>query len=288
MKSQAPPPASVAVRIQKYLADAGHGSRRQLEEMIRAGRILVDGQPAELGQRVSGREKIEIDGRVVRVSQQAARHRYLVYHKPEGEICTRDDPEGRPTVFAALPKLRHGRWVGVGRLDINSAGLVLFTTDGALANRLMHPSAAVEREYAVRVLGDVAPEVLERLVDGVELEDGPARFTRLADAGGQGANHWYNVVIQEGRNREVRRMWQSQNVTVSRLIRTRFGPVTLPRSLRQGRYGDLDDADIEALYAAAGLPCPDLKVPAPPGKAHGKTARAGHKPVRKHGGKKRR
>ncbi len=250
---------SASVRIQKYLADAGQGSRRHLEEMIRAGRIHVDGQPAVLGQRVSGREKIEIDGRPVRAAAKAVHHRYLAYHKPDGEICTRDDPEGRPTVFQALPRLRQRRWVGVGRLDINSAGLLLFTTDGELANRLMHPSSTVEREYAVRVLGDVEPAVIERLLAGVELEDGPARFTRITDGGGQGANHWYNVVIEEGRNREVRRLWQSQNVQVSRLIRTRYGPVTLDRALRQGRYRDLDNATVAALYATAGLACPELK-----------------------------
>lgn len=248
-----------SIRIQKYLADIGQGSRRQLEDMIRAGRIHIDGQPAVLGQRVSGREKIDIDGRPLRIAPVPAHHRYIAYHKPEGEICTRDDPEGRPTVFQALPRLRQGRWIGVGRLDINSAGLLLFTTDGELANRLMHPSGTVEREYAVRVLGEVDPVAIERLLAGVELEDGPARFTRIADAGGQGANHWYSVVIEEGRNREVRRMWQSQGIQVSRLIRTRYGPVALERGLRQGRYQDLDNAAIAALYASAGLPCPELK-----------------------------
>ena len=246
-------------RLQKVLAQAGLGSRRQIEHWIAAGRVTVDGKPAELGQKVTGRERISVDGRPVRI---AAAHKsapeVLVYHKPVGELCSREDSEGRPTVFEALPRPRHGRWVSVGRLDINTSGLLLFTTDGELANRLMHPSQQVEREYAVRVLGEVGRPMLERLVKGVELEDGMARFMSVDEAGGSGANRWFHVVIKEGRKREVRRLWESQGVTVSRLTRVRFGPLALERGLRQGRWRPLSDKERTQLYEAAGLKPPSV------------------------------
>jgi 23S rRNA pseudouridine2605 synthase len=177
----------------------------------------------------------------------------IAYHKPAGEVCSRDDPQGRPTVFHALPRPRQGRWVSVGRLDINTSGLLLFSTDGELVHRLTHPSQGVEREYAVRLLGEVDMPMLERLVEGVELEDGPARFVAIEESGGRGANRWFHVIIKEGRNREVRRLWESQGVTVSRLARVRYGPIVLERSLRPGKYRALDHKELKLLYKAAGL-----------------------------------
>ena len=244
-------------RLQKVLAQAGLGSRRQIEQWIAAGRVTVDGKPAELGQKVSGRERISVDGKPVHVTVAGKTPpELLMYHKPVGEVCSRNDPEGRPTVFEALPRPRHGRWVSVGRLDINTSGLLLFSTDGELANRLMHPSREIEREYAVRVLGQVDAALLQRLVAGVELEDGVARFATVTDAGGSGANRWYHVVIREGRKREVRRLWESQGLTVSRLSRVRFGPLVLERGLRQGRWRLLTEPERKQLYQAAGLKPP--------------------------------
>lgn len=244
-------------RLQKVLARAGLGSRRQLEDWIRDGRVEVDGKRAELGQKVSGHERIVVDGKRVRIETDAqTAAEVLVYHKPVGEVCSREDPEGRPTVFAALPKPQHGRWIGVGRLDINTSGLLLFTTDGELANRLMHPAQEVEREYAVRLLGDVDMPMLERLVAGVQLEDGPARFVAIEESGGRGANRWFHVIIKEGRNREVRRLWESQGVTVSRLARVRYGPIVLERGLRPGRSRPLNFKEQKLLYQAAGLQAP--------------------------------
>ena len=238
-------------RLQKFLARAGLGSRRQIEEWIRAGRITVNGTVARLGEQVSGGESIQVDGKAVRPC--TIRRRVLAYYKPVGEISSRHDPEGRPTVFERLPRLGAGRWIAVGRLDLNTQGLLLMTSDGELANRLMHPSAEIEREYAVRVLGQAAPDILERLTEGVTLEDGMARFEAVREAGGSGANHWYHVVLKEGRNREVRRLWESQGVTVSRLIRVRYGPVMLRRGLAPGRWDELDEADIDLLLDAAGM-----------------------------------
>jgi 23S rRNA pseudouridine2605 synthase len=246
-------------RLQKVLAQAGLGSRRQIEQWISAGRVVVDGKPAELGQKVSGRERISVDGRPVRIVVAGkVPPEVLAYHKPVGEVCSRADPEGRPTVFEALPRPRQGRWVSVGRLDINTSGLLLFTTDGELANRLMHPSQEIEREYAVRVLGEVDRPMLERLVEGVELEDGMARFVSVTEAGGSGANRWFHVVIKEGRKREVRRLWEAQGVTVSRLTRVRFGPLALERGLRQGRWRPLTPNEQKQLYQAAGLKAPNV------------------------------
>jgi 23S rRNA pseudouridine2605 synthase len=240
-------------KLQKVLARAGVGSRREMERWIAEGRITIDGKPAKLGDRVSSNQVLRIDGRVLPKPTFTPKPRVLIYHKPEGEMTTRSDPEGRATVFDNLPTLKHGRWIAIGRLDLNSSGLLLFTTDGELAHRLMHPSAEIEREYAVRVLGGVTPEMIARLKEGVELEDGPARFDSIIDAGGTGANHWYHVVLREGRNREVRRMWEAVGAKVSRLIRVRYGSATLPRLVRPGRFEDLEGEPLAELYQLAGL-----------------------------------
>jgi len=244
----------VSEKLQKVLARAGAGSRREMERWISDGRVSIDGNKAKLGDRVEPQQVIRIDGRIV--SQTAMRDvkpRILLYYKPEGEICTRTDPKGRPTVFDRLPLLRNSRWINIGRLDINTSGLLLFTTHGELANRLMRPSYQVEREYAVRVLGKVDSQALERLRRGVELEEGIACFDAISDAGGEGANHWYHVTLKEGRNREVRRLWEAVGVQVSRLIRIRYGPVTLPRRLRIGHSQELDKKDLTVLFASVEL-----------------------------------
>lgn len=244
-------------RIQKVLARAGIGSRRAVEQWISEGRVRVNGRKAGIGDALGRDDRVVVDGRHYRVTaaRTGRRHaRWLRYHKPAGEVSTRDDPEDRPTVFDRLPRLREGRgrWVSLGRLDINTTGLMLFTDDGAMANALTHPSRAVEREYAVRVHGPVEPETLQRLQAGIELEDGAARFDRIVDAGGEGANHWYHVVLHEGRRNEVRRMWEAVGCRVARLTRIRFGPVVLPRRLRAGQFGDLSPQEIQALEELAG------------------------------------
>ena len=238
-------------RLQKWLAGQGLGSRRQMESWIVDGRITVDGQPAVLGQKVSGRERIKVDGRLLRVSpNRAPRPKTILYHKPAGEICTRSDPQGRPTVFDHLPHLSRGRWIGVGRLDYQTSGLLLFTTDGELANRLMHPSSELIREYSVRVLGEIGPAAAKKLRRGIELEEGPARFETLEFAGGEGQNRWYRVSVTEGRNRIVRRLIEAVGCRVSRLIRIRFGPISLPRPLPAGKSRPLSPEELSALYAA--------------------------------------
>jgi 23S rRNA pseudouridine2605 synthase len=235
-------------KLQKVLAAAGLGSRRQIEGWIAEGRIKVDGRIAKVGDRITDEAKIFVDGREVKlVKSYAKKTRVLLYHKPEGEICSRSDPEKRPTIFDHLPLLRNGRWITIGRLDFNTSGVLLLTNDGELANRLMHPSAEIEREYAVRVQGEVHPAMLNKMKKGVELEDGKAHFDQIIDAGGEGSNHWYHVIVREGRNRLVRRLWESQEVRVSRLIRVRFGAITLPRTLRRGRWEELDLDAITAL-----------------------------------------
>lgn len=235
-------------KLQKVLARTGLGSRRHMEQAIAEGRVSVNGRLATLGDRIEATDKVRLDGRPVAVvSEEETKRRVLMYYKPEGEICTRADPEGRPTVFDRLPPLRNERWILVGRLDVNSSGLLLLTTDGELANRLMHPSNEVEREYAVRVLGDLTQPVRERLLAGVPLEDGVAKFESINSAGGEGANKWFQVVIKEGRNREVRRMFEAVGLTVSRLIRIRYGSVSLPKHLRTGRWTELDKSEIDAL-----------------------------------------
>jgi 23S rRNA pseudouridine2605 synthase len=239
------------------LAAAGVGSRREIEEWIRAGRITVDGARAALGVRVSGRERISIDGKpVAALRRPVLRPRTLVYHKPAGEICSRHDPEQRPTVFERLPPLQGGRWVSVGRLDFTTSGLLLLTTDGALAHGLMHPSSGLEREYMVRILGAVEEATLQRLRAGLQLEDGPARFDLLEPAGGGETNRWFRVLVKEGRNRLVRRLWEAAGCQVSRLMRVRYGPVVLARELRVGRHRLLEGEELQALYRAAGLPPP--------------------------------
>ena len=241
-------------KLQKVLARIGLGSRREIESWIEAGRVSVNGQIASLGARVDSLDQILVDGRPVKrdIANEEAR-RVMLYNKPEGEVCTRDDPEGRPTVFNRLPRLKHGRWINIGRLDINTSGLLLFTTDGELANRLMHPSYQMDREYAVRVMGEVDEEMIERLKTGVMLDDGPARFTDIVTSGGEGINRWYHVCLMEGRNREVRRLWESQGVRVNRLKRVRFGPVFLGPELPVGRWREMKQNEIDALSQEVGL-----------------------------------
>ena len=264
-------------RLQKVLAKAGLGSRRQMEDWIREGRVEVDGKPAELGQKVTESQRIVVDGRRLHLApENTGTPEVIAYHKPIGEICSRDDPEGRPTVYYKLPKPRQGRWISVGRLDINTSGLLLFTTDGDLANRLMHPSQEIEREYAVRLLGDVDMPMLERLVEGVELEDGMAHFAAVEESGGTGANRWFHVILKEGRNREVRRLWESQGVKVSRLSRVRYGPVILERSLRKGQSRPLLASEMKKLYEAAGLAVPVIVSVAPQKKVHRQSRRPRH------------
>ena len=242
-------------KLQKVLARIGVGSRRDVEAWITQGRIKVNGKDATLGLRVDILDAITIDGKVIKREEAAESvRRVIMYNKPDGEICTRDDPEGRPTVFDKLPRPKEGRWINIGRLDINTTGLLMFTTDGELANRLMHPSYEMDREYAVRVRGEVDDEMIERLKAGVVLEDGPARFTDIQQApGGEGFNHWYHCVVMEGRNREVRRLWESQGLVVSRLKRVRFGPVFLNSDLPMGRWREMSQYEVDVLSAEVGL-----------------------------------
>jgi 23S rRNA pseudouridine2605 synthase len=241
-------------KLHKVLADAGIGSRRDMEELIVAGRVSVNGQPAHVGQRILPSDQVRINGKPLNVRRQAGRPpRVLIYHKPAGEIVSQDDPQERPSVFDKLPKVSGGRWVAVGRLDFNTEGLLVLTTSGELANRLMHPRFEVEREYAVRLVGELSQEQRARLLEGVELEDGAARFSRLEDAGGQGINHWYRVVIAEGRNREVRRMFEAIGMQVSRLIRIRYGSIQLPRALARGRFQELAPAWVDAWLHDLGM-----------------------------------
>jgi len=241
-------------KLQKVLARAGFGSRREMEGWIEAGRVKVNKVVATLGDRVDEADRIQVDGKPVpQANLKERRSRVLLYHKPVGEICTRHDPDGRETIFNNLPTLSSGRWITIGRLDLNTSGLLLITTDGDLANRLMHPSHEIDREYAVRVLGDVDSEMLKRLQSGVELDDGAAHFDEIKVIGGEGANRWYHVILREGRNREVRRLWESQGVKVSRLMRVRFGLVSLPRGQKPGRWEDLPDEMVSELRRSVGL-----------------------------------
>ncbi|QEL10519.1 23S rRNA pseudouridine(2605) synthase RluB [Kushneria phosphatilytica] len=241
-------------KLQKVLARAGKGSRREMESAISAGRVTVNGATAALGDRVSINDHVSLDGRsVVLTASAESSRRVIMYNKPEGELCTRKDPEGRRTVFERLPRLKGERWIAIGRLDINTSGLLLFTTDGELANRLMHPSMQIEREYAVRIMGEVTMEHVQAMVEGVMLEDGPARFTDVQEFGGEGINTWFHVVIMEGRNREVRRLWESQGLTVSRLKRVRYGNIFLDKRARAGEWTELNQEEIDELSGMAGL-----------------------------------
>ncbi len=246
-------PAPEGEKLQKVIARSGHTSRREAERLIAQGRIKIANRVARLGDRVAGDEPVFLDDKELFMAWEKPRQRVLVYNKPAGEVCSRKDPEHPNTIFDDLPNLKIGRWISVGRLDINTTGLILLTNDGELANLLMHPSSEIEREYAVRILGEVTDDDIEQLKSGVQLEDGVASFERIIYIGGQGANHWYHVMLKEGRNREVRRMWESLGITVSRLSRIRYGVVELPRGQKPGRWEELDEQGMHELYASVGL-----------------------------------
>ncbi len=255
------------MRLQKLLAASGHGSRRTIEDWIRAGRITVNGRRAELGAQGTPADDIRLDGRRLELSSPAAPVQLLLYHKPPGEVTTRSDPQRRPTVFDRLPAPAHGRWIVVGRLDVNTSGLLLFTTDGELAHRLMHPSAGIEREYLVRVRGVPSEQALTALKSGVTLEDGPARFDRLVELRpdeSERSHRWFRVVLHEGRNREVRRLWEAVGCEVSRLTRTRYGPLELPRDMPVGTWRAARPAELERLRAALAPARPALASARPP------------------------
>ncbi|MGN6316073.1 23S rRNA pseudouridine(2605) synthase RluB [Trinickia sp.] len=249
-------PDDDAPKLHKVLAEAGMGSRREMEELIVAGRVSVNGEPAHIGQRIMPTDQVRINGKPVKRRVQTKPPRVLLYHKPTGEIVSHADPEGRPSVFDKLPPMKTAKWLAVGRLDFNTEGLLMLTTSGDLANRFMHPRYSVEREYAVRVVGELSEASRQKLLHGIELEDGPANFLRIRDGGGEGTNHWYHVALAEGRNREVRRMFEAVGLMVSRLIRTRHGPISLPRGLRRGRWEELEDSQVRSLMAAVGLKAP--------------------------------
>lgn len=246
-----------AQKLQKMLASAGLGSRREMETWITAGRVSINGVTATLGERVSPGDRVLVDKRPVKLSFDVELPRVLIYHKQEGEIVSRDDPKARKTVFDALPRVRNGKWVAIGRLDFNTEGLLIFTTSGELANRLMHPSFEVEREYTVRIMGELSQEQMKSMTAGVELEDGMAYFERIAEMGGEGSNRWYQVIIKEGRNREVRRMFEKFGMMVSRLIRVRFGMVNLPPRVKRGHMLELESAQVAAILKWVGLPVPE-------------------------------
>ena len=250
-----------APKLHKVLAEAGLGSRRDMEDLIIAGRVSVNGEPAHIGQRILPADQVRINGKLVQRKVSSRPPRVLVYHKPSGEIVSSSDPEGRATVFDRLPAMKVGKWLAVGRLDFNTEGLLLFTTSRDLANKLMHPRYGIEREYAVRTLGELEEGMRQKLLSGVELEDGLAQFNKIADGGGDGANRWYRVTISEGRNREVRRMFESVGLTVSRLIRTRYGALTLPSNLKRGRWEEMDEHAVRALLTAHGLQKPAGRQP---------------------------
>lgn len=272
-------------KLHKVLADAGIGSRRDMEELIVSGRVSVNGEPAHVGQRVMPTDQVRINGKLLQRRVNTARPpRVLLYYKPAGEIVSQDDPENRPTVFDRLPKISGARWIAVGRLDFNTEGLLILTTSGELANRLMHPRYGIEREYAVRVLGELTDTQHQRLLTGVELDDGPARFSQCESAGGEGANRWYRVVIAEGRNREVRRMFSTVGAEVSRLMRIRYGSVQLPRGLSRGRFQELSPEWVQAWLHDLGIGTEELRVAK--GEPGGQQAKPGKRGAKSRGGKK--
>ncbi len=265
-----------APKLHKVLAEGGLGSRREMEELILQGRVSVNGLPAHIGQRILPTDQVRVNGKLIHRKVSSKPPRVLLYHKPAGEIVSQSDPEGRPTVFDSLPRIKNGKWVAVGRLDFNTEGLLIFTTSGDIANRFMHPRYGVEREYAVRTLGELAEADRQRLLHGIQLDDGEANFLRIADGGGEGVNQWYHVALTEGRNREVRRMFEAVGLTVSRLIRTRYGQFLLPRGLKRGRWQELEATDVRTLMSEVGL------------KAPAKGEQTGGKGVTKVGGRKQR
>jgi len=240
---------SVTHKLHKLLAQAGLGSRREMEELIAAGQATINGKVASIGDRVGPGDIVRVGKRTIHFKSAERLPRVMLYHKPEGEIVSRDDPKSRPSAFDKLPQLRSSKWISIGRLDYNTSGLLIFTTDGELANRLMHPRFEVEREYAVRIMGRLTPEIVKLLTTGVELEDGMAKFDCLSDEGGEGSNHWYRVILKEGRNREVRRMFETVGMTVSRLMRVRFGPINLPPRLKRGKWMELNEVETKRLLA---------------------------------------
>ena len=249
-------PAGATVKLHKALAHAGLGSRRDMEELVRAGQVTVNGAPAAIGARVGPRDVIQVRGRTISHHADVEPARVLLYYKPEGEIVSHDDPGGRASVFERFPRPRGAKWLAVGRLDINTSGLLILTTSGELANRMTHPRYELEREYAVRVRGRLTPEQQAKLISGVRLEDGMASCVSVQDRGGEGANHWYHVVLREGRNREVRRLFQAMGLTVSRLMRVRFGSLTLPRGLKRGGFVELSRRETRELLGSLGLEAP--------------------------------
>jgi 23S rRNA pseudouridine2605 synthase len=249
-------------RVQKALARMGYGSRREIERLVEQGEVRINGQPAKLGDHVSPGDKINIGTRRTVIRKDVKRVRVLIYNKPEGEVCTRKDEQGRPTVFDSIGSISDGRWIVIGRLDINSQGLLLFTNYGELANYMMHPSSEIEREYAARVNGEVTPDMIRRMLKGVDVDGELLRFDQVmdvgGDAGGKAANHWYHVILREGKNREVRRLWESQGMRVSRLIRVRYGSIVLPRNLRTGKKHELTLDEVKQLFGDIGLDLPKL------------------------------
>lgn len=269
-----------APKLHKVLAEAGLGSRRDMEELIVAGRVSVNGEPAHIGQRILPTDQVRINGKPLQRRISRKPPRVLVYHKPAGEIVSTSDPDGRPSVFDRLPTMKTGKWLAVGRLDFNTEGLLLFTTSGDIANRLMHPRYGIDREYAVRTLGELEEGMRQKLLAGVELDDGLAQFSKIADGGGEGVNKWYRVTIGEGRNREVRRMFEAIGLTVSRLIRTRYGSMTLPRGLKRGRWEEMEENDVRGLMTMIGLDKPE-RDSAPRGRTDAQPRTAGANPFDK-------
>jgi len=241
-------------KLQKIMANAGVASRRESERWIKEGRVSVNGKIATIGDRATEKDLIRVDGKPLRVTKADEFQRKMIaYHKPEGEISSRKDPQGRPSIFDSLPHIRNSRWLSIGRLDFNTSGLIFFTNDGNLANKLMHPSNEIVRKYAVRVRGQVTDDILAQLTQGVELDDGPAQFDTIDDAGGEGSNHWYHVTLREGRNREVRRLWEAFDIQVSRLHRIKFAHFELPRSLKRGRWKELSPDELAEFESLAGV-----------------------------------